>query len=113
MAGEVMEYDDAKLDEAMDYLAKTDLPCAKAKALVEFLAESRKSVKADLYLSAAGSSSAEREQMAYADDAYKDHLEKYQAAIYDYELMRNRRERAKLIVEVWRTKQANQRKGNI
>jgi hypothetical protein len=109
----MMEYNDETVDKALAYLAKTDERCAKAKALVEFLAESRKSVKADLYLSATGSSSAEREQFAYASDGYKDHLEKYQAAVYDHELIRNTRDRMKLIIEVWRTKQANQRMGNV
>lgn len=108
-----MIIDDAKVQKAIDYLVKTDKTCAEAKSLMEFLSESRKSVKADLYLVSGGSSSAEKEQMAYADNDYKDHIQKYKDAVYQYEIQRNRRESARLIIECWRTEQANMRKGNV
>ncbi len=108
-----MEVTDKSVSAALDYLASTDESCAKARALVEFLAESRKTVKADMYLSSGGSTSVEKEQMAYASKDYKEHLNKHRDAVLDYELQKNKRERARLTIEVWRTKQANQRMGNI
>jgi hypothetical protein len=101
-----------RLQKVLTYLAETDEPAARAKSLVTGLEESLKSIRADQFLQAKGTNG-EREAFALSSQAYKDHIEKIKDATYDYEVMRNKRTTAVLIVEVWRSEQANRRSGNI
>lgn len=101
-----------RLQQSLTYLATTDEPCAKAKALLTGLEEFTKSIRADEFIKSSGTNG-ERESKAFASHAYKAHILKIESATYDYELMRNKRKTEELIVEVWRTVSANQRKGNI
>lgn len=107
-----MNIPDERLQKALDYLAGTDLKAANAKALVEGLSEQRKTIKSILYINATGDQK-KREAEAYAADEYILHVEKYQNAIAEFEALRNRRLTASLIVEVWRSCNANRRSGNI
>ena len=107
-----MEIPDERLQKALDFLAGTDLKAANAKALVEGLSEQRKTIKSMLYIEAHGDQK-KREAEAYAADEYIEHIEKYTNAIAEFETLRNRRITAALIVEVWRSCNANRRNGNI
>ena len=53
------------------------------------------------------------EQEAYNSEEYREHLEKIQNAEADYQLLQNKRKRADLTIEMFRTYSANQRRGNI
>jgi len=107
-----MDIPDERLQKALDFLAGTDLKAANAKALVEGLSEQRKTIKSILYINATGDQK-KREAEAYSADEYILHVEKYQNAIADFETLKNRRMTASLIVEVWRSCNANRRSGNI
>ena len=107
-----MDIPDERLQKALDFLAGTDLKAANAKALVEGLSEQRKTIKSILYINATGDQK-KREAEAYSADEYILHIEKYQNAIADFETLKNRRMTASLIVEVWRSCNANRRNGNI
>ena len=107
-----MDIPDERLQKALDYLAGTDEKAAKAKALVEGLSEQRKTIKSIMYISATGDQK-KREAEAYSADEYILHVQKYTEAIQDFETLRNRRITAALIVEVWRSCNANRRTGNI
>ena len=107
-----MDIPDERLQKALDFLAGTDLKAANAKALVEGLSEQRKTIKSILYLNATGDQK-KREAEAYAAEEYILHIEKYTNAIGEFETLRNRRITAALIVEVWRSCNANRRNGNI
>jgi hypothetical protein len=101
---------EAQVEKAMHYLAETDEPHAKAKALVKGLEQSLKTVKAIAYLGAEGTV-AERESQAYASMEYRAQTEAYQNAVGDYELLENKRTRAVLTIDVWRTMEASRRRG--
>ena len=100
------------VERALKYLSETDEAHAKAKALVKAMEHGFKTIKAAEYLGADGTNG-EREQKAYASQAYTEWTEKYEKAVVDFELMENKRERAILTIDVWRSLNANQRKGNI
>ena len=104
--------DTKDVERALKYLADTDEAHAKAKALVKALEHGFKTIKAEEYLNAQGTNG-EREQKAYASTAYKEVTNRYAQAVVDFELMENKRERAVLTVDLYRTLSANQRKGNI
>ena len=103
---------DEKLQKALTYLAETDEPCAKAKS---FLAGTEKQEKTIIAIEFANGERGveEKKQAAHRSPAYELWRRAYQNAVYDFEIMRNKRQTAELIVEVWRTVQANQRRGNV
>lgn len=101
-----------RLQKSLTYLSETDEPAAKARALVKALEQRRKTVKAFAFL-AAGGAMAEKEAKAYASPEYEEVTEAIENAVADSELYFNKRSTESLIVEVWRTTQANRRSGNI
>lgn len=103
-----------RLSKSLKYLAETDEPAAKAKALMLGLEEQIKSLKGILFVQLPSDMKvAEKDARVYAHEEYREHIEKYQNAVADYEIMRNKRETEGLIIECWRTLSANQRKGSL
>jgi len=102
-------------EKALNYLASTDEEHANAKALLGALQEQRKTIKAMVYLQhiERGKGQGVSEQEAYNSEEYREHLEKIQNAEADYQLLQNKRKRADLTIEMFRTYSANQRRGNV
>ena len=98
--------------EALDYLVSTDEECGRAKALYDGLYEQRKTVRAMQFLKATGSA-AERTEKALASPEYKEHLKLTSDAQMDFEILRNTRLTKQSIIEMWRSVNSNQKKGNI
>ena len=99
--------------DALRYLAQTEEGYAKAKASRIFLEETQKTVKATLFTDAPDGSVASRESYAYAHKDYTEHCQKLRDAVYDEELLRAKRLRYELSIEVWRTQEASRRRGNV
>ena len=104
---------DRGVDTALEYLADTEEGYAKAKATRIYLEETQKTVKATLFTEAPDGSVAARESYAYTRPAYTEHCAKLRDAVYDEELLRAKRLRYELSIEVWRTQEASRRRGNI
>lgn len=103
-----------RLSKSLKYLAETDEPAAKAKALMLGLEEQIKSLKGILFVQLPSDMKvAEKDARVFAHEEYKNHIEKYQNAVADYEILKNKRDTEGLIVEVWRSLNANQRRGNV
>jgi len=100
------------IEKALDFLRDTSEAHANAKALVKYLEQKRKTVKAIHFIDATGTIQA-REAEAYTADEYKQLLDDYKTAVYDEQLLINQRKAAELKVEVWRSQNANMRRGNI
>lgn len=96
----------------MTYLAETDERAADLKAEVDRSEYKAKVTKATVFLHMTGTV-AEREAEALkaneTQDAYRAHFQ----AIRDFQAMANRRELERLVVEVWRSENANRRVGNV
>ena len=101
-----------QVERALKYLADTDVNHAAAKCLAKGLDAQLKTIRAVEFMGATGNN-AEREHQAYASQAYKDALTRWQDACLEYETMQNKRERACLTVEMFRTLEASRRVGNI
>ena len=106
----MISYDDA--EKALNYLKATDEEAARAKALYQGLDEAKKTVLACEFMKADGSAS-ERNQIALSSGEYLLHLEKMDNSLLDFEIIKNRRKSAELQIEMWRSVNSNQRKGNI
>lgn len=105
---------DDRLDRAMQFLATTDLEAASRKAMVlrtEFLA---KHTEALVYKALGNEGSVEdRKQAVRLDERVVKAWEEHFIAVREYENVKAQRERNVLVVELWRTTQANRRAGNI
>jgi len=100
-------------ERALHYLASTDDDFAKARAMVKYLEHKRKTIKAEAYLRATGNTINERESYAYTCKEMRDFLEEYKDAVYDEQILASKRKSAELAIEVWRSKNANRRVGNV
>jgi hypothetical protein len=99
-------------ERSLHELANTDESYAKAKALVKYLEHKGKTIKATEYLKASGTVG-ERESEAYTSKAYKAFSEELKNAVYDEQILAAKRKTAELAIEVWRSQNANQRRGNV
>lgn len=100
---------DEKLEAALRYLAITDEAYAVAKANLERSEILRKRVRARVFLEASGTV-AERQAIAEgsaesagADDAYIE-------ALGSAEMLKAKRQRAEIVIDVWRSLNASKRK---
>ncbi len=99
-------------EKALHYLKDTDSEAAKLKANVAYLDEHRKIVKAQEFLKCDGPIGI-REQMAIASKAYEQAVLALQLGTEQYEVVKNRRFSAEQQIEIWRSENANRRKGNV
>lgn len=91
-----MNIPDDRLQKALRYLAESDEPSAKARALVKALEQRRKTVKAYQYILAKGTV-ADREAAAYASPEYEEVTDAIENAVADSELYSNKRMTESLI----------------
>jgi len=100
------------MDECVEFLCASDLPFAEAKAKVKYLDKKLKVIKAQAFLSAKGTIA---EKHAYSEIAQEhlDAVEEYKNAVLDMETLGVERETINIRIEIWRTRSANSRKGNI
>ena len=101
-----------EVSEALTFLSSTDESAAKAKSYFMGLGEQCKTIHAIEFLKHEGPIE-ERKSQAYASWDYRQHLVKLEQANLDYETLRNKRLTAELKIEVWRSENANRRRGNI
>jgi sugar phosphate isomerase/epimerase len=103
---------DDRCERALRYLAETDEEAAELKANVERCEFKAKQVKASVFLHFTGTVG-EREAEALTGQRTTAAYEEYFKAIRDYQAVANKRALQVLIVEVWRSLQANRRVGNV
>jgi hypothetical protein len=101
-----------RCEKALRYLAETDEQAAELKADVDRSEYKAKAMKAACFLTLAGTV-AEREAQSQANDSVKQAYEAHFKAIRDYQAVANKRALQVLVVEVWRSLQANRRVGNV
>lgn len=100
---------DEDVEEALDWLRDNSQEAAAAKAYRVYCEEFRKSQKSILMKESASKNVSAQERDAYAHPKYLEHLRELQKAVYQDELMRAKRARCELVIEAWRTQEANYR----
>lgn len=101
---------DVRVERAVNYLAETDEPAAKAHTLYDGLERQTKTI-AGLAFKGTTGTVAEREATAHTSESYQAHLKKIEDAQLDWEIYRNRRNTAEMLIEYWRSLNANRRQG--
>lgn len=107
-----MVISEQRLEQALSFIAESDLQIGHWRAEVlrsEFLA---KSAEALAFQSLHGSIE-ERKQSARLTPEVSAAWEKHFEAVLEYEKLKAQRERQYIVIELFRTLSANQRKGNI
>lgn len=105
---------DEQLDKALDILHDRDGIAAQSRANRLHLEEYRKSLKALIMNEYQLESLGAQERHAYSAPRYIDFLEKVlHTAIEEDEKHKYLREGAAATIEIWRSQQANERKGQI
>lgn len=107
----MINYDDA--DKALNFLKSTDAESARLKSLYYALDDMKKHVLAVIYNDIEGGSAADRLKKAEGSEDYRLHLEKIRAAHEGHVAMASQRKSAELQIEMWRSVNSNQRKGNV
>ena len=102
-------------DGAFKYLVDTDDSAAKAKSLMLGLDKQEKTIIGIEVLKYTGKERTviEKESLARKSVEYLQWMDKYEASVYDFERQKNKRQTESLIVECWRSENANRRSGNI
>lgn len=103
---------DERLGRALAYLVDTDETAAHFKADTVRAEYKAKAIKDAVYLRLSGSV-ADRQAQAAQDVAYQEAMEHYFAMLAQSEHVRNKRQTEIIVVELWRSTNANRRAGNI
>ena len=98
-----------RMESAMEYLAETDEEYANEKAQVERSEILRKRVRARVFLSSSGTV-AERERLAEVSPEAEQADADYCKTVALYETLRAKRQRAEIVIDVFRTLEASRRK---
>ena len=101
--------DEEKAGKALDYLHDSEQAFAAAYARKEAMEQAIKIAKDSAFMAAEGTV-AERQAIAGSSAEYKQAVDSLEAAYVDLELLKAKRQRAILTIEVWRTLAANQRR---
>lgn len=103
---------DTRVDKAMCFLAETDLEVAEWKGMVLRTEFTAKSAEALVYKSLEGSVE-DRKQATRLDENVKKAWEEHFQAVVKHETLKARREREVLVIDLWRSVNANRRAANV
>jgi hypothetical protein len=101
-----------RLSQALKYLSETDEKAANLKAEVARKEYICKKTRARVFLISSGNNEVRKAEAEVSEDTDKSEKEKVDA-IVEFEKTKAKRETEALIVEVWRSVNANRRVGNI
>lgn len=99
-----------RMETALAYLASTDESCADLRADMERAEYRAKRTKAAVFQISEGSV-AERNAMAETNADTQSAYERYFEAIRNYDAVKNRRSTEEIVIETWRSLNANRRQG--
>ena len=99
-----------RMEQAVNFLAETDHDYAMAKAELERSEIHRKRVRSRIFLSEEGAVAVRQAKAeVHADTVAMD--DRYIQALAAFEDLRARRQRAEIVIDVFRTLEASRRKG--
>lgn len=107
--------DENRRDKALQFLILSDDDAANASAYKIGLEKQEKTILGMELLKLKGKNGtvAEKDAICRNSEAYNEWREKYENAVADYELIRNRRHTADTLIECWRSLNANRRQGSV
>ena len=103
---------DAKVEEALGVIAKNSDLIGQLRGQKAYLEHRIKIERGQRFLDAEGTVG-EREAWAWTDSAVKGLCEDYRDCVTELETLATKFKAAELAIEVWRTQQANSRRGHV
>lgn len=108
-----MVVDQAKMEEALEFLATTDQEYARLRALANGLDRQLKTIRALAFRAANRESSvAAREHEACGNPMYTEHLRKIEMVETEFYTLHERRNTAVVTIDCWRSLNAARNRGN-
>lgn len=103
------EITEERMEKAMQFLAETDVTFAEKKSDLAEREILRKRVRSKIFLVSEGSVA---ERQAKAETAFEsiEMDDAYIMVLEQYEALKARRERAEIVIDIWRSLNANRRK---
>ena len=101
-----------KAEKALDYLQQSEQEFAELKAKHQAMDKRRSIVRASCFLDSEGTA-AERKEKAENHPDYRQAVNDWQKAMEDFYLVDAKRERANLIIEMYRSVNSAMKRGNI
>jgi len=98
-----------RMEAALHYLGETDKDYALEKAELERSEIARKRARAKVFLTVDGTV-AERQAKAEIDESVTESDDRYIECVKIFETLKARRERAEIVIDVWRSINAARRK---
>jgi len=102
-----------KLETSMDYLAMTDEVYAGCKTNMIRLDKQEKTILARELLISTRKTQGMKEAEARISSAYSQWHSDYCDAVYEFELVKNKRISASLVIEVWRSEFSARKQGIV
>lgn len=103
---------DEKLSDALGFLSESDEKAAELHTQAERMDYRSKMIRDEVFLHSEGTV-AERTARAGCSPEYRSAVVDYLSALEESKAIQNKRNTASLIVDIWRTEQANRRQGQI
>ena len=107
----MIDFNDA--ENALEFLKSTDKEAARLKARYNALDDFKKPALALIYNGIEKGSAADKTKQSEGHQEYLSHLENIRVANEEWLCMYNQRKSAELQIEMWRSVNSNQRKGNV
>lgn len=101
-----------KAEKAVEYLQQSEQQWAENKALLKFQSERHKAILARLQNDAPGDSEAARKRHAEADKAFQDAINESVGIATKFYLLDAKRQRAEYVIEMFRSVNSAQKRGN-
>lgn len=102
------------MEKALHSIISTDEECAILLTRVKALEKKEKVILSQKFVELKGcGTNQERECLARTTQDYKNWLTEYEATVLDYQIKQLKRDSQILLIDCWRSLNANQRKGNI
>ncbi len=100
-------------DSCLNYLSDTDKPYAHAKMMVVKCEDQKATILAREFLHSDQKTMDAKKADSYTSPAYREWREGHRNAVYDFEILRNQRINAALIIELWRSEFSARKMGIV
>lgn len=102
-----------RMEKALTYLAETDEPYARVRALVAGLERQKTTIKAQAFRRAKDGPVSQKEAIATTSHEYQEHLKSIEVAEIEMFIMQNKRGTEHAVIDCWRSLNAARNKGQI
>lgn len=104
---------DERVEKSVTYMVGTDEGFAMAKSYMVGLEKQEKTILGMAILNSEQSGQQAKEAEARNSEAYTKWRKDYEDAVFNFEIVRNKRHSETLVVDCWRSFNSNKKKGNI